>query len=133
MLIKRYYDDVTPAKRNSIDSIFDDYSRAWDLFTAPNPYLTIDNFYRTEKSENGLSLSVDLPGVKPEDLSVTLEGRTLKIKGTQRGKQLSYSYLISKEYDAGNVDAQLENGVLTLTFNKAPELEPKKVEIKVVA
>lgn len=134
MLVKRYYDDVASLRKNYADpfNIFDDYGRTLDLLGTAQSFLTAENFYRTEKTDTGIKLSVDLPGVKAEDLDVTLEGRTLRIKGIQRGKQVSYSYLISKDYDTSAVDASLQNGVLTLSFSRAPEREPKKIEVKVV-
>lgn len=127
MLAKRYYDDVASLKRSLWDpfSVFEDYNRALDSLSA-------DNFYRTEKTEVGVNLSIDLPGVKGSDLDVTVEGRTLRVKGIQRGRQISYSYLISKEYDPNTIDASLQDGVLTLGFTKSPELEPKKVTVKVL-
>lgn len=128
MLAKRYYDDVSSLKRSLWDpfSVFEDYNRALDS-------ISVDNFYRTEKTETGVNLSIDLPGVKGSDLDVTVEGRTLRVKGIQRGRQISYSYLISKEYDPNTIDASLQDGVLTLSFAKSPELEPKKVTVKVLA
>lgn len=133
MLAKRYYDDVASLKRSFVDpfGIFDDYGKVWDLMGPTHLYSSAD-FYRTEKTDTGMSLSIDLPGVKGSDLDVTLEGRTVKIKGNQRGKQVSYTYLISKEYDPATIDAALQDGVLTLNFSRSPELEPKKVEIKVI-
>jgi len=122
-MLSRYKNDIV----SPYYSLFD-----YDLFGL-YPADILPTAYRAKKVDRGLEISLDVPGVKPEDLNVTLEGRTLKVKGQSRGRQLSYSYIIPRDYDASAVDAQLENGVLTLVFDRAAELEPKKVEVRTVS
>lgn len=87
--------------------------------------------YRIETSEKGLNLSIDLPGVKSNDLSVKMTGRELTVSGKVRDNEFKYSYRISKEYNPDSIDASLEDGVLTLTFNKNEEEKTKTVNVKI--
>jgi HSP20 family molecular chaperone IbpA len=95
-----------------------------------NVFRFIDDFYENEKhyaydittSGNQLTLSIDLPGVKRTDLKITVEGRNLLISGKQKGKDFKYSYCVDKQYEPESATSKLEDGVLTIKFEK------KKVE-----
>jgi len=95
-------------------------------------YVQTKNATNIDKTENGLEFSIDLPGVKPEDLSVKTTGRTLTIEGKNRGKNFTHSYRISKDYDPDSLEATLEHGVLTLKLGKCVNEETKSIKIKVI-
>lgn len=99
------------------------------------------------ETETGLVVSVDCPGVNPEDISVTLEEGMLVVKGFRnsseesKGKYVrterSYgsfkrAFKVGNGYDLSNIEATSSNGVLTVTLAKLAEALPKKVEIKVI-
>jgi len=86
---------------------------------------------RSEATEDGLHLSVDLPGVKSKDLSVQVTGREVKIEGTVRGDKFLYTYRAAKDYDPETVSATLEDGVLTLDFEKTAASKPRVIDVKV--
>lgn len=92
-----------------------------------------------------LTIKAELPGVEPGDLTVSLEGDTLTIKGKREsrhnGEKLSYH---RREIEAGNfsravnlsikvnpetVSAKLTNGILTITMEKAAEVKPRQVTV----
>ena len=75
---------------------------------------------------------VDVPGVKPEQLHVSAEHRTLTVKIERAGHAPSTrQYTIGTKYDLGQVQAKLELGVLTLTLPKAAEAQARTVPITV--
>jgi HSP20 family protein len=77
-------------------------------------------------------VSLDVPGVKPEQVSVQAEGRTLTVKVEREGRgSFSRQYTIGPKYDISQVQARLELGVLTLTLPKAAEAQPRQVPIMV--
>lgn len=102
---------------------------------------------QTDIVENKESLIVimDLPGVKKENLRVKLENNVLEVEG-----RISYSpyeklnpvyteynignysrrFTVSHAVDTRNIDAVLNNGVLSLTMRKAPEAEPREIPVK---
>jgi len=87
-----------------------------------------------------------LPGVKPEDLDINITGNTLAIKGgtkeeheTREGKyyrkecyygNFARSLTIPNGLKADKAEANLENGVLTLTIPKAEDVKPKAIKVK---
>lgn len=108
--------------------LFDDiYSSSW---TARSKSLT-ESAYRTDVTDDGIALSIDLPGVKSKELSVQVTGRDVKVNGKQRGEDFKQTYRIAKEYDPDTVSATLEDGVLTLTFKKSKGSETKTIDVKV--
>jgi HSP20 family protein len=84
-----------------------------------------------------------MPGIKPEQLDVTVQGETLTIKGqtkdgqeSQPGRyhvrerrQDSFSHTLALPFpiQSDKVEASFENGVLTLTL---PRAEAIKVQTK---
>jgi len=100
----------------------------------------------TDITENGESLiiTMDMPGVKKENVDVRLEKNVLEIEGVmdfspyenlkpvyteyQVGNYVR-RFTISNTIDQENIAASLDDGVLTLTLPKVPEAQPKKIPI----
>ena len=98
----------------------------------------------SETSE-AFAIKVELPGVKKEDISVTLDNNTLTIKGekqlsTESDKQhrieCTYgsfirSFNLPQVVNGESVDAQYQDGVLLLTLPKQEKAKPKLIEVQV--
>ena len=99
-----------------------------------------------EKDDNFL-VKASLPGIDPEDLNVTLEDNVLTVQGEvkkdetieeesyhireRRFGSFSRSLRFPVPVNAAKIEAEYENGVLTLTVPKAEEVKSKRIEIKV--
>ncbi|MGE5042291.1 MAG: Hsp20/alpha crystallin family protein [Candidatus Levyibacteriota bacterium] len=101
---------------------------------------------------NGLSVSEDdkkvyveaaLPGLDPQDIEVSFDKGTLMVRGEvkteEEGKKYyrkatrSFAYRVSVpgEVDwSKNPSATIKNGVMTVTFLKTPEAQPKRIPVK---
>jgi HSP20 family protein len=139
------WDPLSELQRQ-VDRLFDftiDTGRqlwqTWRQFPAFNIYETTDAYY----------LAAPLPGVKPEDLDISVVGSTITMKGERKrpadvpdeayrrqerwlGKW-SRTVQIPDKADASHVNATLENGFLLLQLPKVPESQPRQVPIKVNA
>ncbi len=106
------------------------------------------------KEPSGLSVSEDasnvyveasLPGIKAEDIVITYDKGALWIKGErkeeEKDKKRSFYRKASSSFSyhltvPGNVDekkepeASYKDGIMTVTFKKAKESEPKKIKVK---
>lgn len=106
------------------------------------PWTPRADIYETEE---GVVLQLDLPGVKAETIDVQSEKGMLSIKGERQfpedTKRQYYRvenvygpferyFEIPRTLDVTKVDANYQDGVLTLKFPKAEEAKPKKIEIK---
>lgn len=92
-------------------------------------------------------IKADMPGVKKEDIDISLQEDALVLKGEVKNEVVApdegfiYSERNRRPYtrtialpakiDAGNIRANLKDGVLTVHLPKARELQPKKINIEV--
>src|SRR5260370_6802430 len=99
------------------------------------------------ETENGYEVDVLLPGVKPEDVEVTVEQNTLTIKGKyshrseEEGKSRDWlrqeissgsfqrSITFPKPIDPNNIRATFENGVRTLKIPINETSRARRIEI----
>ena len=90
-------------------------------------------------------VQTNLPGVKPGEVSVTVVGNTLTIKGAigqqeqfqgasylrreRRSASFTRSVTLPVAVDAEHGEAKFSNGVLTLTLPKAEAIRPKTIKV----
>ncbi|RMH50948.1 MAG: Hsp20/alpha crystallin family protein [Alphaproteobacteria bacterium] len=97
------------------------------------------------ETDDGVVLMLEMPGVAPEDVDVTLEKRVLTIRGTvhpvrPEKLQLAYAeygegnferaFTLSEDFDPDRIEASLANGVLTLKLPRVAEAQPKKIAVR---
>lgn len=72
-----------------------------------------------EQDETSFTLSLDVPGITKEQLSVGIEGTMVRVN-SKEGAPRSYrvAYELPLEIDSTTSEAKLENGVLTLKLTK---------------
>jgi len=92
-------------------------------------------------------VKAELPGMKREDIDVSVVGDTMTIKGERKAeseiKKEDYhccermygsfyrSIAMPSAVDVENIKAKYDNGMLEVTVPKAPQIKPKKVDISV--
>jgi HSP20 family protein len=91
-------------------------------------------------------VTVEVPGVRPEDIEVTLEDGVLTVQGqrqfTQESSEQQY-HRVERRYGAFRrtvslptrtkvdaIEASFDNGVLEVVVPKAEEARPRKIEIR---
>lgn len=96
------------------------------------------------ETDDEVVVKAGVAGVDPKNVDVTFEDGVLEIRGQEeeeekKGKKYykkssrSYRYRVAVP---GNVDmkkepeAEVDKGVITITFKKAEEAKPKKIEVK---
>jgi HSP20 family protein len=96
-------------------------------------------------SESHLVLTLDLPGLTAEDLSIEVRNDELTVRGERQpreaGDGMSYVYAqrpvgafehriqIPNGVDAEKITASMEHGVLSLIVPKPEPIKPKRIEI----
>lgn len=131
------WDAVSP-----LDRMFDDVMGS-TLGTATNSRSfepTIDIRF-TDKE---VCLVCDVPGVKEEELEITVENRVLTIRGARKfeaaeGEQVvlgrpygafTRTYTLPPFLDEAQLSADLRDGVLTIRLPKHPHAQPRKIPIR---
>ncbi len=99
------------------------------------------------ETEQALVLLADMPGVRPEDLSIDLRDDTLTLTGDVQPfegadeKDLLIEYEVGKYHrqfalseiiNQEKIDAQMQNGVLCLTLPKVEKAAPRKITVQAV-
>ena len=74
----------------------------------------------TIQDETSYTLTLDLPGIAKEQLSIGIEGNLVRLASKQ-GAPRAYkaAYELPQDIDVASSEARLENGVLTLKLAKA--------------
>jgi HSP20 family molecular chaperone IbpA len=84
------------------------------------------------QDDKAWTVSLDVPGVAREELSISVEGPIVRIETQPQAKrQLKAAYELPQEIDVEATTAKLENGVLTLTLaKKQPVSNARQIEVK---
>ncbi len=98
------------------------------------------------ETEDAVVVKSSIPGVKPEDVDITVIGNTLSISGETKEEEevkeenfirrerrygaFSRSITLPEGVKADEAEANFEDGVLTLTVPKVPEAKPKVIKVK---
>ncbi|MEJ1172198.1 Hsp20/alpha crystallin family protein [Variovorax sp. CCNWLW235] len=72
-----------------------------------------------EQDDKSWTLSIDVPGLSRDDLSIGIEGAVVRIDSKAEAKrQFKAAYELPQDIDVSASEAKLENGVLTLKLGK---------------
>ena len=97
------------------------------------------------ENENEFVIKASLPGVRPEDVQITVHGDTLIIQGETKADEerkgerwhlrerrfgsFQRSLSMGTPVDPERAQAQFEHGVLTLTLPKSEAAKPRQIKI----
>jgi len=99
------------------------------------------------ESGDGYLLTAEVPGVRPEDIDVSIEGATVTLSGQRKveyaaGEGVSVhrrerqsgtfrrAFELPAEIDLDRARATHGNGVLTLELPKSAALQPRQIEVE---
>ncbi len=133
--------------QNRLNSIFSDFARpAGEMqeSLATGNFVPAVDIY---EDEHKLSLKLEVPGMKQEDLDIRLENQTLTVRGERKfqaeEKEENFhrierrfgtfvrSFTLPVTVDTGSVQAKYDAGVLTIDLAKKEAAKPKQVKIEV--
>ena len=94
------------------------FDRNFERFVS-DAFFTPARAPQVEQDDTCWTLSLDVPGLAREDLSIGIEGAVVRIESKAEAKrQVKAVYELPQPIDAAASHATLENGVLTLTLGK---------------
>jgi HSP20 family protein len=98
------------------------------------------------ETDDAYAVSVELPGVSREDVTVEVNEGILTVRGEKKSERedkkeqrrfverrygtFTRSFSLPRDADGDRVEAGFENGVLTLTIPKPEAAKPRTVKIK---
>ena len=129
--MNRLFDLTTPGFGSREDRLLGVWSPPLDIF----------------QDKDHVFAKVELPGMKKEDIQISLHENTVTISGERKQEQevregdgyrserffgrFHRSVTLPVPVEPNNVTAQYKDGTLTVTMAKAEEAKPKQIEVKV--
>lgn len=127
--------------RDAFDRLFEDaLGRTMTGYAAG--YMPVDMY----QTPDDIVVKATLPGVKADDINITVSGDVLTIRGEVKSEEeksgasyhirerrygsFSRSLPLPTTVATEKAKAEFENGVLTLTIPKAEEVKPKTITVK---
>lgn len=99
-----------------------------------------------KETEGTIEVTAEVPGLKPEDIELTLTGDILTLKGEKKSEReekekgfhlversfgsFQRSFRLPVEVDRSKLTATHKDGVLTVTLPKAGEAGTARIEVK---
>ncbi|HEU5073835.1 MAG TPA: Hsp20/alpha crystallin family protein [Polyangiaceae bacterium] len=128
---------------NAFNDMFNDELWGRPLATQRSFVPSVD----ISEDENSYLVTADVPGMKPEEIDIQVENNVLTIRGERkyetRGKQHGYhrverhygrfqrSFALPEGVNAEAIEANVDNGTLTLRVPKPATALPRKVKVNV--
>ena len=140
---------LTLRRRNNLsnlDRVFDDFFGTTNLRNYYRQNFSPDIDIRETKDK--VIVEAELPGLEREEVKVNYENGSLKISGekkTETTQEEAKVYVAERGYgtfqrviplnedyiDAGKIEAQFKNGILTIEIAKSEQKKEKLIEVKV--
>jgi HSP20 family protein len=131
--------------RDELDSLFElpflsNFANQTQLFSGWTPALDL------YQSNDNVIAMVELPGMRKEDIEISLHDGTLTIGGERKHEtgegenaerseryigKFRRSITLPTRVDASKVTATYKDGILTVTLPKAEEAKPKQIQVNV--
>ena len=117
-------------RNNLIDEMIDDIFRIY-----PNSYKQNNSSdYKIDTDEDGVILTMNVPGYNDKLIDVSVSGDRLIIEGkahTGSTEGFNHTFTINDNLDADGIDSTVIDGVLTVSIPYAEEIKPRKIKVKV--
>lgn len=126
---------------STLDRMFDDVMGS--AFGTATNSRTFAPAIDVRANDHEVVFTCDVPGVRAEDLEITLENHVLTIKGTRHFERkeneqivlgrayggFSRAFTLPDSVDDEGLAANLADGVLTIRIPKLPKAKPRRIQI----
>jgi len=130
--------------RRAIDRFLEEaFARPSLLLGGPSEWPAVDIY----ETKDEVVVKAAVPGIRPEDLEVTVSGNTVTLRGEFREEQearegswlrqerrygsFTRSFVLPVEVVPDKASAEYEHGVLTLRLPKAETVKARAIQVKV--
>lgn len=145
--IRRPLDSMTRLWR--LNSMLDDALGSWPLQGQENGALTSSWIPACDvfEDKDAVKIVAEVPGVRPEDVKISLENNLLTVRGEKRQQaeektervhryERTYgtferAFSLPTTVDPEKIAATYTNGILTVTIPKAERARPREIPVKV--
>ncbi|MDO8840495.1 MAG: Hsp20/alpha crystallin family protein [Parvibaculum sp.] len=140
--------DIFRRLRGDVERLFDDFSRGFGWHPDPSIFGTLSPHLDVTESDDGVTMTAELPGMDEKDVEVTLTGDLLSIKGEKKEEHEekkkdyhlkerswgSFERTVRMPFraDSDAIKASFSKGVLKVEVPKPADVKKacKKIEVK---
>lgn len=127
------------------------WGRFFDVQAAPALRTELPSFMpvvNVKETEQALEITAEVPGLKPEEIQVELNGDILSLRGEKKEEReeskgdyhlverrfgsFARSFRLPMEVDRGQLSAKHKDGVLTITLPKAKQAAATAIKVESV-
>jgi HSP20 family protein len=130
------------------DNLFEGFFRPMRVTTPFSSGEHLTPAIDVTENDQVYSIKAELPGIKKEDIQITVQDGVLTISAESRADTVnkegervirrerrygkySRSMTLNKQIDEGNVKATYNDGILELILPKKEEIKPQKINVQV--
>ena len=116
-------------RRNTLDDLFNEWD---DIFSNRSSHHSSD--YKTSSDDDGVTLTMNVPGYNKKLIDVLVSGDRLVIEGkahTGSTKGFKHAFTINEGLDSECIEATVIDGVLTVSVPYVEKVKPRKIEVRV--
>jgi HSP20 family molecular chaperone IbpA len=129
--------DLPKTDRNSLDSVagagavpysplremlgYDPFRR---FFSNVDPQIDVI------RTDGGFEVEIPVPGFKTDQIELVVKENILTLTGKSERRAFTRSLKLPDDVDTQNIDASVDNGLLTLALHRHPDAQPRRIEIK---
>jgi HSP20 family protein len=136
--------------QSRLSRLFDEAFRGWPLTTQEDGGSLVGQWVPPVdvfEDTDAVRIVAELPGVKPEDVKISLENNVLTVRGEKRQAAeentdrvhryeryygiFERSFSVPTTVDADHIKATYDLGVLTIRLPKVERAKPRQIEVKV--
>jgi HSP20 family protein len=146
MMMRRYH---IPTVWREMDRLQREMNRLFEDYS-PNRMRSAPSYpaMNVWTNENGMLVTAEVPGVRPDDIDISVIGETLTLSGVRKPDEVQEENRFHRQergYGKFNrtlqlpfpvavdqVEAAFKNGVLSIQLPRAEEDKPRKISVKSV-
>ena len=131
----------SPTLKSFMNDFLGNFSPFMDGLTSSDESITKSMLVDVKESPESYTILADLPGVKKEDISISVKDGVLVIAAERKGNKEDYlhyeryigkyerTFKIPSVLDTEKIEARYSDGVLEVTIGKKEDLKPKTVKV----
>ena len=124
-------------------NLFNEIDRAFTPVFKTSQRSDLSNSYQVQENDDVIHLSIDVPGVKIEDLTIDVKGQSLTIEAKRRSRLVDdegnnkvistfhKSFRLPKSIESDSLEASLVDGVLDVILPKTKPVEPESRKVTI--
>lgn len=145
-LIVRHPFGLVKQLHNDVNQLFDNHLSVFDNYDLGKPLADINPRIDIKEDAEGYTLMVETPGIKPEDVHVTIKDGVLSIKGEHKQEEekkeenylrrervfgsFSRQFSVPQGVTDENISAKVNHGVLEVRIQKTSETESRRINVE---